>query len=149
MYTCLVNVPMTFSLIALVLPVLVNALSLSTYDLGLQGIGPTQSYASFGLTSPAVKITKWDDQCDSDGALIFIAPRGKSVTKPGPVILDVKGNLIWTETKYGEVFNLQVQSYRGEDYLTFWSGFTEAAHSNGSYYLVRSNYSPKCELDRV
>lgn len=55
---------------------------------------------------------------------------------PGPAMLDARGNLIWMEDKFGQAMNFQVQKYKGQDYLTFWTGTDHAAHSNGSYLMV-------------
>jgi len=65
-----------------------------------------------------------------------MSPRGVNVPNPGPVILDSRGNLVWSEGKFGQAMNLQVQRYKGEDFLTFWSGTSGGPHSNGSYYMV-------------
>jgi hypothetical protein len=40
------------------------------------------------------------------------------------------------EDKFGQAMNFQVQKYKGQDYLTFWTGTDHAAHSNGSYLMV-------------
>lgn len=113
-----------------------NALSWSAYDLGLYGISPTQHYVSTAFTSPHMNILQWDARCERDDAYVLISPRGYQVENPGPIMLDNKGNLIWTETRFGQVTNLQVQQYRGESYLTFWAGASYGPHSNGSYYMV-------------
>jgi hypothetical protein len=39
------------------------------------------------------------------------------------------------EERFGQAMNFQVQTYKGQDYLTFWSGTSEGAHSNGSSYM--------------
>jgi hypothetical protein len=44
--------------------------------------------------------------------------------------------LIWMEDKFGQVMNFNVQKYKGQDFITFWTGSDHAAHSNGSYMLV-------------
>lgn len=39
--------------------------------------------------------------------------------------------------KYGSVYNLRVQEYRGQKYLTFWVGDdTITGHGTGSYIMV-------------
>lgn len=106
----------------------------SWYDLGLYGAYPTQSYFSFNLSSPRVEILPWNAQCDQ--RMTFLTPRGLSVPTPGPMILDARGNLIWTERKWGMSTDLQVQRYRDNDYLTFWAGVDKVSLGNGSYYMV-------------
>jgi hypothetical protein len=106
----------------------------SWYDLGLYGAYPTQSYFSFDLLSPRVEILQWDARCDQ--RMTFLTPRGLSVTTPGPVVLDARGNLVWMEQKWGITTNLQVQQYHGNSYLTFWAGIDEVPRGKGSYYMV-------------
>jgi hypothetical protein len=125
------------------LPVVVSAFSFSAYDLGFLGLYPTQQYESMSLQPPSVQVTRWDERCESDGSVLLISPRGVDVPKPGPVILDTKGNLIWMEEKFGQAMNLQVQTYQGQDFITFWSGTSHGPHSNGSYYMVRKVFQPQ------
>jgi len=118
------------------LPAAVRALSLNAYDLGFYGVYPTQNFVTLGQPTPWAQISQWDPRCDKDGGLILMSPRGVNVPNPGPVILDSRGNLVWSEGKFGQAMNLQVQRYKGEDFLTFWSGTSGGPHSNGSYYMV-------------
>lgn len=118
----------------------VAAFSFNAYDLGLHGIYPRQHFHSVALEPPAPKITEWDSRCDSGN--LFLTPRGPSVTGParGPVILDTRGNLVWMDTdRFHEAMNLNVQKYKGQDYLTFWTKTKKskhARHSKKSYVLV-------------
>lgn len=50
------------------------------------------------------------------------------------------GTLIWTTNQYyGQVYNLQVQEYKGKKYLTFWAGNDSVGgHGVGKYYMVCS-----------
>jgi hypothetical protein len=92
---------------------------------------------------------------------LFITPRGPWVTgrARGPAILDSRGELVWIENeKFTQAMNLNVQQYKGQDYLTFWTKTkkakkskkgkkdkeskksSHAKHSKYSYVLV--GYSP-------
>lgn len=100
----------------------VAALSLNSYDLGFQGLYPRLSFHSVDFEAPKIKITQWDDRCDYDN--LFFTPRGPWVTgnARGPIITDPKGNLIWMDNKeFTQALNFNVQQYKGEDYLTFWT----------------------------
>lgn len=46
--------------------------------------------------------------------------------------------MIWgPDHRYGEVYNFQVQMYKGEPYLTFWAGDDSVGgHGEGKYYMV-------------
>lgn len=116
----------------------VNVQNSYWYDWGWYGAYPRTSYESFGAQSPLVNIVKKDDRCD-DG-LIFFEPRGAYVETPGPVVTDTDGNLIWTETRWGQAMDLKVQRYKGKDYITFWVGTDRGgfAGGQGSYIMVRS-----------
>lgn len=83
----------------------------------------------------------WTPAC-ADGRLYFLTPRGWRVRAPGPMILDpADGSLIWSahfgNAFGGQAYDLKVQRYRGEDYLTFWLGDDRVrGHGAGEYYMV-------------
>ncbi|KAF2143264.1 uncharacterized protein K452DRAFT_168393 [Aplosporella prunicola CBS 121167] len=108
------------------------------YDQGLYGAYPTQEYVSFDLSSPRVNILQWNSKCDQ--SYTFLEPRGRSVADPGPMILDARGNLVYTEKKYGQAMDLRVQRYKGEDFITFWAGNDDGTHGRGRYYMLDSSY---------
>ncbi|KAI6713979.1 hypothetical protein JHW43_003529 [Diplocarpon mali] len=122
------------------LPAATRALTFGAYDLGLLGVYPTVNYVSLGQDSPRVQISQWDPRCANDSGLILLSLRGRNVKNPGGVILEPNGNLVWSETKYGQALNLQVQRYKGKDYLTFWSGTSGGPWGNGSYIMLDSSY---------
>ncbi|KAF4122791.1 Arylsulfotransferase (ASST) [Geosmithia morbida] len=111
------------------------------YDWGWYGSYPRKSYESFGADSPLFNIVKADDRCE-DG-LLFIEPRGLYVETPGPVIVDGQGNLVWTDTKWGQAMDVKVQSYKGKDYITFWIGEDTGsfAGGTGSYLMLDDKYN--------
>lgn len=100
----------------------VEAFSFNAYDLGLHGIYPRQHFHSVDYQPPKPKITQWDDRCDNGN--LFLTPRGPSVygAARGPVILDARGNMMWMDNdEFEQALNLNVQKYKGKDYLTFWT----------------------------
>lgn len=51
----------------------------------------------------------------------------------GPAILDAKGELIWMDnTVFTQSMNLNVQTYKGKEYLTFWSKRVKTKHGKDS-----------------
>ena len=114
-------------------------------DNGDYGFYPTRSYVTQqDLMSPATNFLQWSPECD-DGLYYFITPRGHSVPNPGPMILDRRGELVWSHhfenTFGGEAYDLMVQSYQGQDYLTFWLGDDRIrGHGSGFYYMLNSSY---------
>ncbi|GME47107.1 Arylsulfotransferase [Neofusicoccum parvum] len=115
------------------------------YDQGLYGAYPWREYTSFDLASPRVNVLESSVQCDQ--GYVFLEPRGRSVSTPGPMILDHEGNLVYMEKKYGEAMDFRPQKYKGEDYLTFWSGTDDGTHGRGSYYMLDSSYEVKYTIN--
>jgi hypothetical protein len=115
-------------------------------DNGTYGYYPTRSYATApDVRAPETNFLQWSPRCD-DGLLYLITPRGYSLPKPGPMILDRRGELVWAhhfENKFGgQAYDLMVQNYKGQDYLTFWLGDDRVrGHGSGSYYLLDSSYN--------
>lgn len=107
---------------------------LSSYDLGLEGFGPDQTYLSFDEESPKIEISPPGAQCDP--RYTFLAPRGDSIAHPGPMILDSAGELVWTQWNSGTTQDFKVQLYKGEKYLTYWQGDTDDNYGRGSWYMV-------------
>jgi len=113
----------------------------AAYDNGTFGYYPVRTYATAeDLHSPQVNFLEWDAQCD-DGSYYFMAPRGWSVPDPGPMILDSRGELVWAKhfdnNSGGQAYDFQVQTYLGQEYLTFWLGDDRVrGHGSGHYYMV-------------
>ncbi|OJJ75816.1 hypothetical protein ASPBRDRAFT_116928 [Aspergillus brasiliensis CBS 101740] len=109
------------------------------YEQGRMGPWPIETYRSTSTVGAAVNFLQYGPQCKDD-QYYFISPRGYSVHKPGPMILDQKGRLVWTKP-YGHTYNLNVYNYKGQDYLTFWVGDDgKVGHGEGTYYMLDSSY---------
>ena len=112
-------------------------------DDGSYGYYPGRSYVTHeSIKAPPVNFVEYSPECE-DGLNVFITPRGHSIPKPGPVIVDRRGEMIWGEhfdnSFGGEAYNFLVQNYKGEDYLTFWLGDDRIrGHGSGFYYMVGS-----------
>ncbi|KAI1296411.1 Arylsulfotransferase-domain-containing protein [Xylaria venustula] len=111
------------------------------YELGFYGLYPTTNFKSSELAAPLLKFPQWDEKKCGDGYYL-IAQKGKIVSDTGPTILDSRGELVWADDSYGVVFNLQIQSYNDEDYITFWSSpeGSNRGYGRGSYYMLDSSY---------
>ncbi|KAF7585867.1 hypothetical protein BBP40_009957 [Aspergillus hancockii] len=108
------------------------------YELGVFGAHPTQKYESFDLEAPEVNMRAWDPRCED--SYVFLSPRGHFYPEPGPLIYDNKGELVWIEKRFGMAMDFKVQSYRGQDYLTFWAGEDDGTRGLGVYYMLDSSY---------
>ncbi|GIJ85247.1 hypothetical protein Asppvi_004103 [Aspergillus pseudoviridinutans] len=111
----------------------------SRFENGDLGQWPMESYRSTALMGPLLNYVKSNPQC-KDGQYTLIAPRGMAVPNPGPMIIDQDGHLVWTK-HYGQTYNVNVYSYKGQDYLTFWVGNDGiVGHGDGTYYMLDSAY---------
>lgn len=108
----------------------------SRFDSGRAGQWPNQKFVSdTTATAPIVNLVRYGDQCQ-DGLFTFISPYGGSVPSPGPMILDQDGHLVWGKS-WGRTYNMNVQTYKGEDFITFWVGNDGlVGHGEGTYYMV-------------
>ena len=115
-------------------------------DNGTFGYYPIRTYATAeDVESPQTNFLQWSPQCD-DGLLYFITPRGWGLPRPGPMILDSRGELVWSkhfDNKFGgQAYDLMVQRYQEQDFLTFWLGDDRVrGHGSGFYYMVRRRVS--------
>lgn len=103
---------------------------------------PFMSFKSTDLTSPVVRRMVDSPQC-YDGRYMFYSPRGVAPDLPAPMILDDKGDLVWTKRCDGlQPYNFEIQEYQGKQHLTFWLGNDAVGgHGEGFYYMVRSEIS--------
>lgn len=109
-------------------------------DNGTYGPYPTQHSFSSGLDAPLSTFPYWSPEC-ADDLYYLLTPKGWEVPQPGPMILDSRGEMVWFAhfaNEYGgQAYDLRVQRYDGEDYLTFWSGDDSVrGHGAGHYYMV-------------
>lgn len=120
----------------------------SVYNSGKLGKYVTQTFLSNPKVTevPIVNFERPFTNCD-DGSYLFVAPRG-NVAKATPMILDISGSPVWASTKgYGQVYNLQVQQYKGQPYLTFWGGNDAVGgHGIGQYYMLDQQYNQQFEI---
>ena len=75
-------------LVAFILP----GLTPTSFDFGVYGAYPTRGFVSFNLTVPIATLRRRNDMCDR--GLVLLTPNGPSVARPGPMILDARGNLV-------------------------------------------------------
>ena len=109
------------------------------FDSEAYGFHPVQRFRTVGVEAPLLNILKSSPKCESS-LYTMMSPRGGAVARTQVTILDNDGHLIWTTPwKDQQLYNLMVQEYRGEQYLTFWAGDdTVGGHGAGKAYMVRS-----------
>lgn len=134
---------MRFALITLLLTSVTSA-DLSPYfdDNTFENLGygpyPTQSFHSSPELAPRPNVIKVHPNPDPS-LYTFFEPRGWTVDRPGPMIVDSDWSLIWTSSQWGNSYNHQVQRWKGQDYLTFWAGDDGiGGHGEGYMFMVRT-----------
>ncbi|KAH7310496.1 ASST-domain-containing protein [Stachybotrys elegans] len=131
-------------------PIFLNS---KEYDNGDFGPYPIQHFKATGHRAPRVNLVRQSDRCDHD-LYTFFSPRGfaNNARLAQSTILDQNGHLVWT-TSWGEnqqMYNLQVQEYKGNKYLTFWAGNDAVGgHGAGKYYMLDQSYKKFKEIDAV
>lgn len=133
-------------------PVSTNSWTSTAFQWGLLGRYPQSRFKSSPLRPPRMDVVRWDEQCARGYTLLSL--RGSAVANSAGIMLDGRGDLVWMDESYGpNVMNLKVQEYRGEQYITFWSGDIGHGSGLGTYYMVCTNRfafdDTKMEADMV
>lgn len=109
------------------------------YDRGLLGKTPAEHYKSYPHSSSRLLQRVWSEACRSD-EYYFFAPRGAHLPNAGPTIVDSEGHFVWFSGSFPNTYNFRAQTYKGEQYLTWWSGNDHlGGHGEGWYFMVRTD----------
>ncbi|KAK6068271.1 secreted protein [Seiridium cupressi] len=113
------------------------------FNNGKFGTYPTHKFKTSTIEPPRPNFMKPFSNCD-DGSYIFVSPRG-IVAPSSFYMLDHEGGLIWgPDRRYGEVYNFQVQVYKGEPFMCFWAGDDSVGgHGEGRYYMLDQHYQER------
>ncbi|KAI1391911.1 ASST-domain-containing protein [Hypoxylon trugodes] len=116
------------------------------YDFGYEhdayGPHPLSVFKSAAeLEVPKLDVLQSSKECESS-LYTLLTPRGGATREPQTTILDGNGDLIWTSSWRGQqLYNLMVQEYRGEKYLTFWAGNDAVGgHGAGTIIMLDKSY---------
>lgn len=105
------------------------------YDASAYGLYPVEQYKTTDIISPRINLLQSDPKCSD--LYTMLTPRGGVVPEASAMILDRNGRLVWTVGGYNQIYNLLVQEYNGQQYLTFWAGNDAVGgHGAGFYYMV-------------
>jgi hypothetical protein len=75
--------------------------------------------------------------------LIFVSPFGLEYAQDGAVIADDAGQPVWEyPVAHQEIYNFNVQTYRGQPVLTWWQGHLSGGHGVGIYVIANQHYEP-------
>jgi len=111
------------------------------YEKEAYGKHPYQAHRTLSHDVPKFNILQSSSQC-ATSMYTFLAPRGKEVITPQATIYDTDGRLVWTSAyERQQIYDLKVQTYNGQQYLTFWSGDdTVGGHGAGTIHMYDKNY---------
>lgn len=109
------------------------------YEKGAYGAHPYQSYRTIPYDPPSLNVLQSHPLCESS-MHTFLAPRGEFMRSPLAMMLDSSNRLVWAMGyKSQQIYNVRVQKYRGNDYITFWTGNdTVGGHGAGVVHMVSS-----------
>lgn len=118
-----------------------------SYDFGYEhdayGSHPLTVFKSAAeLEVPKLDVLLSSKLCESS-LFTLLTPRGGATRQPQATILDNNGDLVWTSPWRGQqLYNLMVQEYRGEKYLTFWAGNDAVGgHGAGTIIMLDKTYT--------
>ncbi|VDB95181.1 unnamed protein product [Peniophora sp. CBMAI 1063] len=91
---------------------------------------------------------------DGDDGLYLATPVGADVTKPGPVIYDRNGSLVWIGANTANfnssaVLDLQFQELDGQPVLTVFSGQVVDSHGVGTCWFLDDTYNVIANITSV
>ncbi|MEA5454453.1 arylsulfotransferase family protein [Sinomonas sp. JGH33] len=95
---------------------------------------PDRTFVSTKLTTPHVNV--WSSSPTASG-LLFAGPMGHG---SNGLIMDNQGHPVWLEPTGAGVTDLRVQTYRGQQVLTYWSGQGIGGHGEGVGVIKDSAY---------
>ena len=116
------------------------------FDAGSYGKYPVENYVSTDLVSPRLNVLSSSTECD-DSLYTVLGIRGGAVEGSYVNILDATGSLVYMTTGYQRIYNVMIQDYLGEPFLTFWGGDDQVrGHGEGYYYMVCTHFTSSLEL---
>jgi hypothetical protein len=104
------------------------------YEAGELGNYPQLSYNSTRVTSPLVHVSKWNESCSH--AYTLLCPHGPHIADNRALLLDHQGNLVWHHAEKGSIHNFQIQTYNGNEYISFWVGDDGFFGSGRGFYKL-------------
>ncbi|HEX6424482.1 MAG TPA: hypothetical protein VFZ79_13450, partial [Acidimicrobiales bacterium] len=93
------------------------------------------------LTPPVIDVT-----VEAPGVgYYFLAPK-QAGAQQGPLIVDGRGEVVWSQPSEQSVADFRVQTYRGEPVLTWYEGRSLGGYGEGEFVIADTSYE---EVARV
>jgi hypothetical protein len=103
--------------------------------------GPLKLHSRADLRIPSLAVDV--NRGGTAPGLIFVSPFGLSGAQDGAVIAGESGQPVWEyPVANQEIYNFNVQTYRGQPALTWWQGHLSGGHGVGVYVIANQNYEP-------
>ncbi|KAI1370975.1 hypothetical protein F4677DRAFT_322956 [Hypoxylon crocopeplum] len=116
-----------------------------SFDAGDYGASPNQTFVSSPVVAPLFSVSTWDRNATDDAPYIMIT--GQYGSGFGPLIFRSDDlSLVYANTTWIESLNLDVQTYDGNDYLTYWEGLNVENNYVGYVGLYDSEYNLKYNI---
>ncbi|KAI1335625.1 Arylsulfotransferase-domain-containing protein [Xylariaceae sp. FL0016] len=125
---------------------------LAGYQAGRYGFTPHQTYATTDSVSPLWQVTTWNNEATlSKGYFASSYPKEwiHQDDSPaglgsgyGPALWSAEDlSLVYIHQIYDLVYNTDVQTYKGKDFLTFWAGkYLVPGRGSGRCYMLNHQY---------
>ncbi|KAF5391737.1 hypothetical protein D9757_001826 [Collybiopsis confluens] len=115
------------------------------YTAGVYGSGPTQQFFSANYTPSAWNFVRPQTGIQRYPLGMCLPPPetvvGSDTIRPGPLIFDNDGHLVWDGTNFGETLVFQLETYLGKPHILTWSGdFLATGVGNGYVSLINNRY---------
>ncbi|KAI0018794.1 Arylsulfotransferase-domain-containing protein [Xylariomycetidae sp. FL0641] len=114
----------------------------TAYQQGSYGGFPNQTFRSSPVVAPLLDVKTWDKNSTDDAP--FIVLNGQYGTGNGPLIYRTDDlSLVYANTTWNESLDVNIQSYNGQDYFTYWEGVNTQNTYYGYWSLYDSDYNLK------
>ena len=114
----------------------------AAHDRGDFGRVPMNSLYSVNANYNRLLQSVWEPEaCERpDDYHYVLAPHGFILAHAGPLLLDQHGQQVWFRNGFATTYNLNIQTYKGDKYLTWWTGDNRMRdHGAGHYYMVHGH----------
>ncbi|ETS74039.1 hypothetical protein PFICI_13905 [Pestalotiopsis fici W106-1] len=125
---------------------LLTAADADAYNAGEYGSLPNQTFHSSDLIAPRLLVTKWERNSTKTGSHIFLSPHIDGQDQ-APMILSAGDlSLVYVDPSWNGGADTRMQMYKGDPYLTFWSGTVVRGGGYGGGVLVDRSYQKVANL---
>jgi len=101
---------------------------------------PAGSFQTFvsrpDLTPPLLNVNG-----NGTAGLVLFNQVGANVHQPGLIIADNTGEIVYVNDQVPAAYDFNVQTFNGQNVLTYWNGQVISTHSLGNYYIMDDTFN--------